>query len=255
MTPVVATGAFPFAAGLYAGIDLQPAGLALLTGASLSVHTPTPIPRSEETPVAWNGSGEDFFLFPPTAAGGDLELYIQHLGGYGVARGTDAERGVELLREPVADDDLLNRRTSPLLRQGREATQGSATWKPEATSDLSDHIRELIKEDYDHQYEELRDEMLSTDGEPSVVIALVLRTLGWKAQVEHYYSGRWIRCSPGREAEIRSASRRSSSGRSPKSTTGARTTPTRCSGSLALPALLNNKASMSNSRSTQPCSV
>ena len=72
MTPVQATGAFPFAGGLAAGVELEPKGLVLLTGATLSIHTPTPIARSEETPVAWNGSGEDFFLFPPAPAGGDL---------------------------------------------------------------------------------------------------------------------------------------------------------------------------------------
>ena len=121
MTPIGSVGQFPFAGGLVAGVDIQPTGVVLLEGATLSIHTPAPLARSEETPVAWNGSGEDFFLFPPWPTAGDLKLEIFHFGGYGVARGTAAERQTQLGQQPVADGDLLSHELAPLLGEARAA--------------------------------------------------------------------------------------------------------------------------------------
>ena len=135
MTPARATGPFPFAGGLAAGVDLRPAGLVLLEGATLTIQTPSTIPLSEETPVAWNGAGEDFFLFPPVPASGVLQLRVFSLGGYGVARGTDAERQTQLGREPLADDDLLSHQISPLIRAGRGAEGAARTTLMAATTD------------------------------------------------------------------------------------------------------------------------
>ena len=198
MTPVRATGAFPFAGGLAAGVDLQPSGLVVLPGARLSVHTPAPISRAQETPIAWNGSGEDFFLFPPGRNGGDLELFLQHFGGYGVARGTDAERDLQAPREPVNDDDRLSHRVSSLLRQARAAAGAARSWAPESTTDL---IQDLLKEAYNNDYGSLRSEILATDGEPSTVTVLFLRMLGWRAQVEEHL-GHVDEVFPGRDVEI-----------------------------------------------------
>ena len=201
MTPARATGAFPFAGGLAAGVDLQPSGLVLIGGATLSIHTPAPISRTEETAVAWNGSGEDFFLFPPDPTGGDLRLYILHLGGYGVGRGTDAERSPQLLREPVADDDLMSHTVSPLLRQSRAAAASRADrWTPQATSDWS----ESLKSAYDQMYTPLLIAMANSDGEPAVVVNLIRLTLEWKAQVEHYSESSLNAVFNHREEEIRS---------------------------------------------------
>jgi hypothetical protein len=181
MTPVRASGTFPFAGGLSAGVNLEPAGLVLLGGATLSIHTPTPIARSQETPVAWNGAGEDFYLFPPDAGGGDLVLYILHFGGYGVARGNDAERATQIGREPIGDADLLAHRISPLLRAGRVAAQGASGFTLKAATDLE---RELIVA-FDAWYQEKRQAMLETDGEPLVVIRLVEDVLDWRSRLEN----------------------------------------------------------------------
>jgi len=165
MTPARSTGSFPFAGGLVAGVDLQPSGVALFEGARLSIHTPASIPRSEETPVAWNGSGEDFFLFPPRPAAGDLQMTLYHLGGYGLTRGTEAERQAQLAREPVADDDLLSHRISPLLREGRAAAGGgvrfpSAGGSAERTeSDWLGEERTIVE----RLLQDIKTEMLSTD--------------------------------------------------------------------------------------------
>ena len=131
MTPVRAVGSFPFAGGLVGGVDIQPSGIPLLGGATLSIHTSAPVALSEETPVAWNGSGEDFYLFPPSPTAGDLQLDISHLGGYGVARGTDAERQAQLAQEPVADGDQLSHADFTLSARGarRGRRRRSYLWR------------------------------------------------------------------------------------------------------------------------------
>jgi hypothetical protein len=197
MTPARATGPFPFAGGLAAGVDLQPAGLVFLDGATLTIETPSTIPLSEETPVAWNGSGEDFFLFPPVPAPGVLQLRVFSLGGYGVARGTDAEREAQLGREPLGDDDLLSHQISPSIRAGRVAAAAAPTTLMAATTDW----RVELKARLDSQYQSLKTRMKATDGDPSTVVGLVRSTLQWKGWV--FFLGPLETVFPGRTAEIR----------------------------------------------------
>ena len=199
MTPVSGVSGFPFPGGLAAGVDLQPDGLVLLPGATLTIHTPSPIPATEETPVAWNGSGEDFFLFPPTPAAGDLQLFISHFGGYGVARGTDTERAAQLPREPLADGDLLNHQLSPLLRAGRVAALPAAkVARPQQTLDW--------KSDYKTQMDLrytlfLKQDMTNFSGDPDVCVRLIPEVIYWEDQV-NYYLGPIDQQFPGRDEEI-----------------------------------------------------
>ena len=199
MTPARATGSFPFRGGLAAGVDLKPGGLILLTGARLTIHTPTSIPLSEETPVAWNGSGEDFFLFPPDPAGGDLSMQIFHLGGYGVAGGTDAEREAQLLREPLADNDVLTHRISPLLRAARGIHAAARGIAPRSTADWRADLKSYLNLVYDA----VRTRMLAYDGEPRAVLSLINQALQWRAAVERYL-GPLDTEFPGRADEIHS---------------------------------------------------
>ena len=186
ITPVRATGHLPFAGGLVAGVVLGPPGTLLLEGATLSIHTPAPISRTEETAVAWNGSGEDFFLFPPNPESGDLELDISHFGGYGVARGTDAERQTQLGREPLALHDLFSHQISPMLRQGREtAVSGAspATTTLKSASRTSDWRSDLVTRMED-QYRSLKAQMQAATGDPATVRGLIVATIRWKHEVE-----------------------------------------------------------------------
>ncbi len=199
MTPVRSAASFPFAGGLAAGVLLQPAGLLLLNGATLSVHTPTAIPRAEETPVAWNGSGEDFFLFPPDPAGGDLRMQIFHLGGYGVARATDAEREAQLRRDPLADADLLSHRMSPFLRSGRAAAAPASRVSLEATTDWKSDFKTAM----DIWYGVLRSRMLEHDGDPQTFLDLMGQVSEWKSLVERDL-GSLDTVFPGRRDEIKS---------------------------------------------------
>jgi hypothetical protein len=205
MTPVRSVDHFPFADGLAAGVDLQPSGIPLLEGATLTIHAPTPIPRSQETPVGWNGSGEDFFLFPPLPAKGDLQLVIFHLGGYGVARGTDAERQTELGRQPVANDDLLSQKISPLLREGRTAAAGNATvplmtelpLEPKAAATWSSELKAAL----DQEYAGLK-AVMQAASEPSDVVHLITRTSWWVHRAEGLLGQPLDTVFPGRREEI-----------------------------------------------------
>lgn len=198
MTPVGSVARFPFAGGLAAGVTIEPSGTPLLQGATLSIHTPAPISRSEETPVAWNGAGEDFFLFPAQPTGGDLRLTIFHLGGYGVARGTDAERQTQLGREPVADGDLLSHQISPLFREGRvaaaEASAAAGGRSALRISALS------LRETLEAAYQQVKGQMLASDGDPALVASLVERMNLWKSLVPAL--GPLDEAFPGRSDEI-----------------------------------------------------
>jgi len=198
MTPVSAVGGLPFAGGLAAAVDIEPSGLYLSHAARLTIHTPSPVTRAEETAVAWNGSGEDFFLYPPAAAAGDLQLYLAHLGGYGVARGTDAERASQAGREPMGDDDWLSHRSAPILRQGRSATASVMEPMAGGGSDWRAQERQLC----DQVYTTLRDKMQGTLGDPNQVVNLVKELESWEATVENYL-GPLEGVFPGRAAEIR----------------------------------------------------
>jgi hypothetical protein len=197
LRPVRTSAGVPFAGGLAAGVDIQPSGLVLLTGGQLTIHSPAPISRSEETPVGWNGSGEDFFLVPPDPVAGDLTLLVSHFGGYGVARGTDAERETQLGREPVEDLDLLGHRTSPLLRSGRTAAAGITSVALKAALDWQGDVKAA----YDNYFGTLWVWMLGSDGEPAEVVRLITRVQDWRTHVLKYL-GQVDEVWPGRDEAI-----------------------------------------------------
>jgi len=200
MTPVTAIDRLPFSGGLVAAVDLQPSGLSLMDAARLTIRTPSPLPQAEETPFAWNGSGEDFFLYPPVAANGDLQMYVFHLGGYGVGRGTDNERLTQAGREPVGEDDRLSHQMAPLLREGRaEARSGTAAVLPQAPSgDWRLGMKLLL----DQSYSELQYRMENSSGDPTDVIELVREVITWERTVVQNL-GSLEAAFPGRHAQIR----------------------------------------------------
>ena len=201
MTPVVSIGSLPFSGGLVAGVSLEPSGLSLMRAAHLTITPPSPISQAEETAFAWNGSGEDFFLYPPVAARGDLQLSVLHFGGYGVGRGTDAERQAQAGREPVGDDDRLSHRIALYLREGRaEAQSGSAVafLRAAAPEDWKANTRKV----FDDVYLDLRNQMQGTLGYPDQVANLISQTLSWEASAFENL-GPIDSVFPGRTAEIR----------------------------------------------------
>jgi len=164
-------------------------------GATLSIHTAAPIPLAQETPVAWNGSGQDFFLFPPEPAAGDLRLLIFHLGGYGVARGTDAERETQQGKQPIEDGDLLSHETSPLLREGR------AEAAPSGLVRKAPDWRTRLKDRYNGEYLRILDRMRSAI-DPTTVLDLDLEIDSWARRVTRNL-GVVDQLWPGRGAEIK----------------------------------------------------
>ena len=180
MTPVAAIQGLPFSGGLVAALDLQPSGVYLREGARLTIHTSSPVSQTEETTFAWNGSGEDFFLYPPVAANGDLQMSVSHFGGYGVARGTETERQSQSGKEPVGEDDRLSHAIALLLREGRsEARSGSAVTVLRA-ADSEWRIR-LINF-LEGVYQELRHQMLVAS-DPDEVISVENRLQTWLVAV------------------------------------------------------------------------
>jgi len=202
MTPVSSIDRLPFFGGLVAAVNVEPSGLHLMSFARLTVRTPSPIPPFEETTFAWSGSGEDFFLYPPVAANGDLQMYVFRLGGYGAGRGTDAERQTQAGREPPGEVDRLSHRMTPLLREGRaEARGGAAVHRVATPNDWRLGLTLLMDETYSPEGA-LRDRMERCFGYPDDVIGLVSEVTEWVANVE-LNLGPLDSVFPGRRAEIR----------------------------------------------------
>ncbi|HEY6065501.1 MAG TPA: hypothetical protein VIY96_05060 [Thermoanaerobaculia bacterium] len=201
MTPVSSIDHLPFSGGLVAAVSLEPSGLHLMSGARLTIRTPSPTPQSEETAFAWNGTGEDFFLYPPVAAGGDLQMYVLRLGGYGVGRGSDAERQTQAGREPPGEADRLSHRMAPLLREGRAEARGGTAARVATPNDWRLGLKLLMDESYSPPGA-LRDRMETCFGYPDDVIGLISEVTAWIVNVE-LNLGPLDSVFPGRRAEIR----------------------------------------------------
>jgi hypothetical protein len=83
MTPLDHIGGFPFSGGLKGGVQLEPEGLMLLEAATLTITPPAPIPPAELAPFSYEGSGENFILYPRILNVPGVQLPITHFSGYG----------------------------------------------------------------------------------------------------------------------------------------------------------------------------
>ena len=174
MTPVRESGSFPFAGGLSAGVNLKPAGLLLFEGATLLIHKPSSIARSEETAVAWNGSGEDFYLFPPEPAGTISNSTSSFRRVWSCAR-KRRRASAQIGREPLDDTDLLSSPKvadapcRPERRRWRSATPSKSTSR---TADWRSNLVATMED----QYHALKVNM-ETAGEPDSVRSPIVATI------------------------------------------------------------------------------
>jgi hypothetical protein len=91
MTPLDHIDGFPFSGGLKGGVQLEPEGLILFQGATLTIAPPAPIPQAELAPFSYEGAGENFILYPVIPNVPGVQLAISHFSGYGAGSGTPAD--------------------------------------------------------------------------------------------------------------------------------------------------------------------
>ena len=91
MTPLDHIDGFPFSGGLKGGVQLEPEGLILFQGATLSIAPPTPIPQAELAPFSYEATGANFILYPVIPNVPGVQLAISHFSGYGAGSGSPAD--------------------------------------------------------------------------------------------------------------------------------------------------------------------
>ena len=146
LTPVVSLGGLPFHPGLVAAVHLEPEGLRLFQPATLRIKPPVAVPRAQEMTFAYRGTGQEFFLFPPSVNAAGVELKLLHFSGYGVAKGALAEQTAQLLRLPTRAEDRLSQKLQSIVSKKRRGgrAQAAAVLR-DYVSDLEQVLRDTYK--------------------------------------------------------------------------------------------------------------
>ena len=87
MTPILNIAGLPLSGGFGAGVQLSPEGLVLLQPATLTIKPARQIPVAQQTGFAYQGSGQDFYLYPLNSVN-TVTLSLVHFSGYGVGSGS-----------------------------------------------------------------------------------------------------------------------------------------------------------------------
>jgi hypothetical protein len=117
ITPVIGIDGLPFSQGFLAAVQLAPHGLFMTQSATLMLTIPGEFPAAELVAFAWDGSGDNFHLFPAKFISGGGQtivlMDILHIGadGVGVVQATSQEIADQHAHVPegqaAQDEDLL----------------------------------------------------------------------------------------------------------------------------------------------------
>ncbi|MFP4475459.1 MAG: hypothetical protein ACLFOY_07840 [Desulfatibacillaceae bacterium] len=133
MTPVVSIQGIEFDGGLLCGVQLAPAGLAMLTPATLTVSLANPVTEAELINVAFRGEGRETFLSRANLPNSTtLVVPISHFSGTAAGSGSDGNRTVVTGSTPTQPQDQWSQAGENLLNdaknQGRMPTPEE--WEP-----------------------------------------------------------------------------------------------------------------------------
>ncbi len=131
ITPVTSVGGLPFAAGLTAGVQLQPEGLQFAKPATLVISRPGKTPAAGDVIFSYAAGGRGLHLTPgfptpPTSVlpGADPAttyfVPILHFSGIGIASATDQETATQYRRGAASAADALAQEFSHALKSGQD---------------------------------------------------------------------------------------------------------------------------------------
>lgn len=100
MTPLSAVGGLPLSGDLTGGVQLEPDGLRLAQMATLTIEPVNAVDRSSLNGFGYYGNGEDFHLYPTRVTQGGVAIQLFHFSGWGIGKGTAADRATQLARTP-----------------------------------------------------------------------------------------------------------------------------------------------------------
>lgn len=116
------TGLSGLPTSLVAGVRLQPTGLRLLQGATLTITPHTSFTPASATGFRFYDGGQDAGMFPLVSdGGGALVLSISDLATYAVGQSTAAQRTTMLAHPPVRPEGQLLNVLAPLTPAGTAA--------------------------------------------------------------------------------------------------------------------------------------
>ncbi|GAA1947352.1 hypothetical protein GCM10009798_03000 [Nocardioides panacihumi] len=131
------TGLTGLPTGLVAGVRLQPTGLRLLQGATLTITPHTSFAPASATGFRFYDGGQDPGMFPLVSdAGGALVMNISDLATYAVGQSTAAQRTTMLAHPPVRPEGQLLNVIAPLTPPGA-APAGAAPTGADTTAGVS----------------------------------------------------------------------------------------------------------------------
>ncbi|MFN2479898.1 MAG: hypothetical protein ABR554_00245, partial [Pyrinomonadaceae bacterium] len=137
LTPVASIQRLPFAGGLVAAAQIAPEDVSLVKTPTLLIEPRAPVPAGEQSSFvsfAYSGGGQEFHLYPLEIDPSRIALRLVRFGGYGVARGTEAEQETVRKRLPTDPLDQVLMQTQKLNKLLRERllARASARSSPRA---------------------------------------------------------------------------------------------------------------------------
>lgn len=123
MTPVTTIQSLPFGGGLVAAVQITPEDLPLALMPTLAIDPPVDIAAAEQMSFAsfgYHENGKEFHLYPLEADPSRITFRLVRFGGFGIARGTDAEREAVRQRIPTDPSDRMLMQIEKLKRLLRE---------------------------------------------------------------------------------------------------------------------------------------
>jgi hypothetical protein len=116
---------YPFAAGITAGVQIEPEGLLLDKLARLTIQlTKAPDPKSLAT-FGYHEDGVEFHLYPAQLSGNTLTYALDHFSGYGTGQASPAETGA--VPPPATPQDQARQQIAQALNQCRATSCDMST--------------------------------------------------------------------------------------------------------------------------------
>jgi hypothetical protein len=137
---------------MVAGADIEPAGLILLSAATLTVTPATSVPVPQQVAFAYGTGGSQFGLIPlaPTSA---IEIPVLQFGGVGYAQATASQLTAQQARPPSDPEAaFLQQLSGPeygLRQQDLGAALDQADLRPMDTGSFAAEAESILAGDYD----------------------------------------------------------------------------------------------------------
>ena len=182
MTPLAsidgASSEFSFTGGL-AGVNLEPSGLRLYRGATLTIEPTSTGPEgTAPTGFAFSGDGEQFHLHPWKIVNSAIEIGLTHFSGFGIGNASEGDLATLSAAMPL-ETHIEFRSEQSLGDLMAQLNAGEIT--PE---EFSDAASTTLLKDFMRYIVPVGQQALKDDADEAEAIAAVDACVSWGRQVE-----------------------------------------------------------------------